>query len=100
MRVPTSHRPKEQSLLVLQLDEEIAAITDLVLRKFGRDLLCELNSLSGHGCAAYIYGVGIDVTACRAPIAIADLPGLTRELLGCGGRCGVIYVVAVLICGR
>ena len=72
-----------------------------ILSEFGGDGFGKLDGLACNGCTAYVNGVGVDVTAGGAPIAVANRPGFTGELFGGGGIGWVVDVmVGLFICGE
>lgn len=72
-----------------------------ILSEFGGDGLSKFDGLTCDSRTAYVNGVGVDVTASGAPVAVANGPGFAGELLG-GGRIGgvVDVVVGLLVCGE
>lgn len=104
--VETGFGVGEEGLLLVGLDGvdggegETEEAIGLILGEFRGDLLGELDGLAGDGGAAAVDGVGVDVAAGGAAVAVADGPGLAGELLGGAGVGGVVDVVAVLLgCG-
>ena len=72
-----------------------------ILSEFRGDGFGEFDGLACDGCTAYVNGVGVDVTAGRASIAVANGPGFAREFLGGGGIGRVVdVVVGLFICGE
>lgn len=70
-----------------------------VLGEFGGDGLGEFDGLAGYGCAAYVDGVAVDVTAGGAAVTVADGPCLAGEDFGASGFGGVVDVMVGLFVG-
>ena len=72
-----------------------------ILGEFRGDGFGEFDGLAGDGCAAYVDGVAVDVTAGGAAVAVTDGPCLAGEDFGGGGLGGVVdVVVGLLICRK
>ena len=72
-----------------------------VLGEFRGDGFGEFDGLAGYGCAAYVDGVAVDVTAGGAAVAVADGPCFAGEDFGSGRISGVIdVVVGLFICWK
>ena len=72
-----------------------------ILSEFGGDRFGELDGLACDSRTAYVNGVGVDVAASGAPVAVANGPGFAGELLGGGGIGRVVdVVVGLFICGE
>ncbi len=72
-----------------------------ILSEFRGDGFGEFDGLACYGCAAYVDGVGVDVAAGGAAVAVANGPGFAGELLGGGGIGGVVdVVVGLFVCGE
>lgn len=70
-----------------------------ILGEFRGDGLGEFDGLAGYGCAAYVNGVAVDVTAGGAAVAVADGPGFAGEGFGGAGFGGVVDVmVGLFVC--
>ena len=97
----------EEGLLLVRGDGvdggegEAEEAVGFILSEFGGDGLGEFDGLACDGCTAYVNGVGVDVTAGGAPIAVANGPGFAGEDLSGGGIGGVVdVVVGLFICGE
>ena len=72
-----------------------------VLSEFGGDGFGELDGLACDSRTAYVDGIGVDITTGGAPVAVANGPGFTGELLSGGGIGGVVdVVVGLFVCGK
>ena len=66
-----------------------------VLLELGADLFGEFNGLAGEGCGADSYGVGVDIAARRATVAVGNIPGRAAESFGGIGLGWVVDIMAV-----
>ena len=95
----------EESLLLVGRDGvdgregEAEEAVGFVLGEFGGDGLGEFDGLAGDGCAAYVDGVAVDVTAGGAAVAVTDGPGFAGEGFGGGGFGGVVDGMVGLFVG-
>ena len=70
-----------------------------ILGELGGYSLSEFDGLSGDGGAAYVDGVGVDVSRGGGAVAVGDRPGFAGEFFGGGGGGGVVDCVVGLFGG-
>ena len=82
-------------------EREAEEAVGFILSEFGGDGFGEFDGLACDGRTTYVNGVGVDVTASGAPVAVANGPCFAGELLGGWGIGGVVdVVVGLFVCGE
>ena len=71
------------------------AVVTGVLLELGADFFGEFDGLAGEGGGADSYGVGVDIAAGRATVAIGNVPGRAAEDFGGVGLGWVVDIMAI-----
>ena len=71
------------------------AIVTGILLELGANLFGEFDGLADERCGADSYGVGVDIAARRATVAVGNVPGEAAEGFGGVGLGWVVGIMAV-----